>query len=101
IVGYRLLNLFDNTLDLAEYVYNHHERWDGKGYPSGLKGEEIPLISRIISVAETYERILRREATSNPQSKEKAVQEIKDGSGTQFDPMVVGEFVRMIEEKTK
>ncbi|MGI6085807.1 MAG: diguanylate cyclase, partial [Acetivibrionales bacterium] len=42
IVGYRLLNLFDNTLDLAEYVYNHHERWDGKGYPSGLKGEEIP-----------------------------------------------------------
>ncbi|MBN2253756.1 MAG: diguanylate cyclase, partial [Kosmotogaceae bacterium] len=60
VVGYRILNLFDDTLDLAEYAYSHHERWDGKGYPRGLEGEQIPLISRIISVAEAYERVLNR-----------------------------------------
>lgn len=101
IVGYRLLNIFDDTVDLAEYVYNHHERWDGKGYPGGIKGKEIPLISRIISVAETYERVLRREATKNPKSKEKAIQVIKDGSGKQFDPMIAKLFVRMMESSDK
>jgi len=97
IVGYRILNLFDDTLDLAEYVYNHHERWDGKGYPKGLKGEEIPQISRIISIAETYERVLRREAVSNPESKEKAIQIIKDGAGKRFDPKIAELFVQMME----
>jgi HD-GYP domain-containing protein (c-di-GMP phosphodiesterase class II) len=61
---------------LAEYVYNNHERWDGKGYPNGLKGEEIPQISRIISIAETYERVLRREGGSSPEGKKKALQVI-------------------------
>lgn len=100
IVGYRILKLFDETLDLAEYVYYHHERWDGKGYPKGLKGEEIPQISRIISIAETYERVLAKEtAAENSYSHGIAIQVIKDGAGTLFDPGIAELFVEMIEEK--
>ena len=63
LLDIEFLNLFDDTLDLAEYVYGHHERWDGSGYPRGrIKGkEQIPLISRIITAVETYDRVLHRE----------------------------------------
>ncbi len=67
VTGYRVLNLFDETLDLAEYVYGHHEEWDGKGHPRGLVGEEIPLISRIIAICESYERALYRGDNTTPQ----------------------------------
>jgi|LSQX01.2.fsa_nt_gb diguanylate cyclase (GGDEF)-like protein/PAS domain S-box-containing protein/putative nucleotidyltransferase with HDIG domain len=98
VVGYRILNLFDETLDLAEYVYNHHERWDGKGYPRGLKEEEIPLISRIISIAETYERVLNKNDLSQEGRKKKAIEVIKEGSRTQFDPYIVEVFVQIIND---
>ncbi len=94
-VGYRILNLFDNTVDLSEIVYAHHERWDGKGYPRGLKGEEIPLLSRIISIVEVYERVINGE--DNSESGKKAVKVIRDGAGTQFDPKIADIFVNMIE----
>ena len=95
IVGYRILNLFDETVDLAEIVYSHHERWDGKGYPRGLKGEEIPLLSRIISIVQTYERVLSREGREN--GKNKAKEEIKEGAGTQFDPKIAQLFLEVIQ----
>lgn len=57
VVGYRILNSFDDTLDLAESVLSHHEYWDGSGYPKGLKGEEIPKLARIISVAESFDSL--------------------------------------------
>lgn len=98
VIGYRILNLFDDTLDLAEAIYSHHERWDGKGYPKRLKGEEIPIISRIISIAETYERVLSAEYNMDPISKDKALQLIKEGAGKQFDPQIVGLFVQIMEK---
>jgi len=86
-VGYRILNLYEDTADLADGVLGHHERWDGLGYPKGLKGEEIPLISRIIAVAETYERI---QSNSNylEESKKCALRTILEGAGKQFDPCI-------------
>jgi hypothetical protein len=60
-IGYRILNLFDDTLDLSEVVLAHHERWDGAGYPQGLREDEIPLAARILAVADAYERALHRE----------------------------------------
>jgi diguanylate cyclase (GGDEF)-like protein/putative nucleotidyltransferase with HDIG domain len=96
VVGYRILNLFDDTLDLAEYVYGHHERWDGAGYPRGLKGEQIPLISRIISVVETYDRVLNRGGLPLEERKQTALEIIKKGAGMQFDPQVAEIFVQMI-----
>lgn len=98
-VGYRILTLFDNTLDLAEGVYGHHERWDGTGYPKGLKGDDIPLLSRIISVAETYERVLSGEDSSEPGGRDKALRIIREGAGRQFDPQIAGLLIRLIEEE--
>ena len=99
IIGYRILNLFDDTLDLAEDVYGHHERWDGKGYPRGLKGDEIPLLSRIISIAEVYERILNSENGSSDERKKKAIEAIKEGSSKNFDPVITQLFAQLIEEQ--
>ncbi|HZK18814.1 MAG TPA: PAS domain-containing protein [Clostridia bacterium] len=57
-VGYRILSYFSDTIELAEAVLAHHERWDGTGYPRGLRGEEIPLHARVISIAEVYDKML-------------------------------------------
>lgn len=98
VAGYRILNLFDDTLDLAEYVYCHHERWDGTGYPRGLKGNQIPLLSRMLYVVETYERILARIDLPEAEGMSFALKEIIGGANTQFDPKVARFFVNMMEE---
>ncbi|NLJ40085.1 MAG: HD domain-containing protein, partial [Clostridiales bacterium] len=91
VVGYRILNLFDDTLDLAEYIYSHHENWDGSGYPRGLMGEQIPLIARIISVVEVYDRALGR-----GMSNKEALEYIECGAGKRFDPWIVELFIEMM-----
>jgi len=96
-VGYRILNLFDETLDLAEGVLSHHERWDGTGYPKGLKGNDIPLISRIISVAETYERVSSGADSKEVSGKEAALKVIREGAGKQFDPQIANLLIQLIE----
>jgi diguanylate cyclase (GGDEF)-like protein/PAS domain S-box-containing protein len=98
LVGYRLLSLFDDTIDIAEYVYNHHEHWDGNGYPRGIKGEQIPLISRIIAVTEVYDRILNKGTEDILIRKRNAVEIIRQGSGTHFDPRIVDAFVQMMQD---
>ena len=98
-LGYRILNLFDDTLDLAEGVLSHHERWDGTGYPKGLKGNDIPLLSRVISVAETYERVVSGEDSQTPRGRDVALQIIREGSGKQFDPQIAGLLVQLVEEE--
>ncbi|MBU4439971.1 MAG: diguanylate cyclase, partial [Firmicutes bacterium] len=57
IMGYRILNAFDDTMSLADAVLHHHERWDGTGYPKGLKGQEIPFLARVVAVANCYDRL--------------------------------------------
>ncbi len=100
IVGYRILNLFDETLNLAEAVYAHHEHWDGSGYPKGLKGEEIPLLSRILAIAERYDRIIVNEEKNYLSDVETiALLEIKEEAGKAFDPSITDLFIQMIEEK--
>lgn len=93
VVGYRILHSFSHTFDLAEAVLAHHERWDGSGYPKGLKGEEIPKTARIIAVAESYDALMRGKETAN---KEEAVQRIKGQAGSKFDPDVVKAFVKIV-----
>lgn len=95
--GYQILKSVDAYSALAEYALSHHERWDGKGYPKGLKESEIPLISRIIAVADTFEAMTSDRAYRKAMSKEVAIEEMKRCSGTQFDPDVVAAFLRVYE----
>lgn len=90
--GYRIINASSDLNNVAKCVLGHHERWDGKGYPLGLKGEEIPLISRIISVADSYDVITNDRPYRKGVDHKSAMKEIERCSGTQFDPMVVEEF---------
>lgn len=96
-VGYRLLNSFDDTVDIAEAVLAHHERWDGSGYPKGLKGNEIPLLARIITITGNFDRYMHESETADAFSKTRAINTIMSKAGTQFDPYIAGLFARIIE----
>lgn len=97
IIGYRIMNLFDNTLNLAEGVFSHHERWDGKGFPRGLKGGEIPLMARIIAVADSYDNLLNNRQ-GRALSRKEAAAKLKKEAGTRLDPNLVDVFVNMMSK---
>jgi PAS domain S-box-containing protein len=82
---------------IAKYLLYHHERWDGRGYPEGLKENEIPLISQILGVADAWDAMLSKRAYRNSLSFEQALNEIKKNKGTQFSPRVVDAFIKIIE----
>jgi diguanylate cyclase (GGDEF)-like protein/putative nucleotidyltransferase with HDIG domain len=98
VIGFRVLNSFESTMDLAEAVLSHHESWDGSGYPKGLKGEEIPLLSRIIALAEIYDE-LTNHTNKKVLRKEEAIREINRQKGIKLDPEVVHIFVEMMKSK--
>ena len=76
----------------------HHERWDGKGYPEGLHGEEIPLSARVMAVADVFDALVSRRSYKEPCSFEKSMEIIKEGAGTQFDPQIALLFVEAADE---
>jgi len=92
----RPLHFFHDIIPLILY---HHERFDGKGYLCGLKGEEIPIGARIIAIADVYQALVSDRPYRKAYPKDKAVEIIKDGSGTQFDPKVVNLFIKILEGK--
>ena len=91
--SYQLLKSVDEYANIAEAVLYHHERLDGTGYPEGLKEEEIPLLSKIIAVADVYEAITANRPYKHTKTKEQAIEELKKHSGTQFDEKIVGIFI--------
>ncbi len=99
--GYQILRSADQYSKLAEYALTHHERMDGKGYPQGLLGHEIPLFSRIISICDAYEAMTADRPYRKALSKEVAIAELKRCAGTQFDPKLVELFIHevLIEEE--
>ncbi|MFQ6001886.1 MAG: HD-GYP domain-containing protein, partial [Anaerolineae bacterium] len=78
-------------------IRHHHERWDGTGYPDGLKGEEIPLLARILAVADGFEAMTSERPYRWARTEEEALAELKKGAGSQWDPKVVEVFVKMYE----
>lgn len=92
-IGYRILNSVEDMAGLAQYVLAHHEHYDGNGYPKGLRGEEIPLQSRIISIADAYDAMTASRPYRKTVSTEQAAQEIKRCSQTQFDPVLAKVFI--------
>ncbi|MDE6739795.1 MAG: HD-GYP domain-containing protein, partial [Lachnospiraceae bacterium] len=94
--GYRIASASKELQPIAEYILHHHERWDGKGYPGGQKGEEIPLLSRIITVVDSHDVMVHDRPYHKAMSHEQAVEELLRCSGTQFDPQLVQVFLKVI-----
>ena len=91
--------LREKIMKAADIIaYEHHERWDGKGYPEGLKGEEIPLLSRILSIVDAYDAMRSNRPYRAPISFEEALEEIIKNAGTQFDPQIARIFVEYVHE---
>lgn len=99
-IGYRILSTVNELSEMAEYVLAHHEKWDGSGYPKGLKGEEIPIQSRIIAIADAYDAMVSERSYRKALSKEYAINELKKGAGSQFCPFCVNVFIKnVVDEK--
>lgn len=92
-IGYRIALSTMELAPIAEYILCHHERWDGSGYPNGLSGDNIPIHSRIISVADAFDAMIFDRIYRKAKSVNDAIEEIKRCSGTQFDPKVVEVFL--------
>ena len=95
-IGYRILNSVNDMSAMANYVLYHHERWDGKGYPKGLKGDEIPFVSRIIAIADAYDAMTNERSYSSLLPKEVAIKELQKNAGVQFDPELVKIFIKKV-----
>jgi len=95
-IGWRILSTSNDYLELAQFVLNHHERWDGDGYPDRLRGEEILLESRIIAVADAYDAMTSKRSYRKERGREEAIKELIRCSGTQFDPEIVDVFVNQV-----
>ena len=94
--GYHIINTAPEMVGIATAILCHHERWDGKGYPKGLAGEEIPILSRIMAVGASYDTILSERTYKKARTKSEALQELQNYAGTQFDPQIVALFVNRV-----
>lgn len=97
-IGFRILSSITEMRDIAEYVFCHHERIDGKGYPRGLKGDEIPIQSKIISVADALDAMLTDRLYRLKLSKDECLQELLNNKGTQFSSKIVDAIVPRFDE---
>src|SRR4029079_2198096 len=84
---------------VADIILAHHERIDGGGYPKGLAGDEIPLLSRMISIADTYDVMTARDSYRDPVSSEEAIAELRRVSGAQLDGELVETFIGLLAER--
>lgn len=100
-VSYLIVKELIPAKDVAFWIKAHHERWDGTGYPMGLKGEEIPLEARIIAVADAFDAMTTEKPYREPLSEEEALNRLKEGAGTQWDPEVVGVALKTLHKIEK
>jgi len=97
-IGANILTRIDSFKEASRIVYHHHERYDGKGYPDKLKGKEIPIGARILSVIDAYDAITSERPYRPARSAKEAIEEIKKNAGTQFDEKVVKIFLKVLKQ---
>ena len=95
-IGFNIAQSSAQIAHIAKSILYCHENWDGSGYPIGLKGEAIPVTSRIILIVDAYDVMTSGRIYKKPMSKDSTVEELKRCSGTQFDPLLVGKFIEII-----
>jgi len=96
-LGANIVGNIPNLVPCASSILHHHERWDGSGYPEGLKGEEIPIEARILAIADTFEAMTSARPYRPALSRKEVIKELRQGAGIQFDPKLVEVFVGLIE----
>ncbi|MGC9317671.1 MAG: HD-GYP domain-containing protein, partial [Armatimonadota bacterium] len=99
LIGRSILNPVSFAERFMPIVCHHHERWDGRGFPEGLEGEEIPYMARLVAVVDAYERAVNPTESPMPISPREALRSIVRGSGTAYDPEIVTAFARMMHRK--
>ena len=97
--GYRITNTFGETARIAEAILSQREWWDGSGYPRGLKGKEIPFLSRVFSIIDTYDTITHERPYERVFTRQEAVAELRRYSGKQFDPELVKSFISFLSAR--
>ena len=97
-IGSNIIGHFNMWTDEQKIIKHHHERWDGRGYPDGLSGEEIPFLSRILSVADVYDALTSDRSYRKRLSDDVAIGMIRENSGSQFDPKIVDVFLKFYEQ---
>lgn len=97
VYGFELLSKVDSLKDAAEIARWHHEMWDGSGYPDGLKGEQTPLVARIVALVEVWDALRSDHNYRRAWTHEKARDYIEEQSGRAFDPAVVKRFLPLIQ----
>lgn len=100
VKGVKIIQAIDGMEDVALWVKHHHERWDGQGYPDGLCGEEIPVASRIIAVADTFDAMVSNRAYRRALTHAKALEILKDVAGSQHDPAITQRFLDLYDKGT-
>ncbi|MEA5047910.1 MAG: PAS domain S-box protein [Eubacteriales bacterium] len=98
-IGYRIAMSSPEFAPVAELILAHHERWDGNGYPDRLAGKEIPLLARILAVADAYDAMTQDRVYRRALSFQEALEEIRKNAGTQFDPEIARVFLEVLTEK--
>ncbi len=98
-VGYNIAESIPQLSPIAEAILAHHERWDGKGYPQGLSQKEIPVLARMLSVVDAFDVMQNGCIYKCPMDRDKAIAELKRNSGSQFDPLMVETFLKILEQK--
>jgi len=96
VYAYDWLSSIEYLHPALDIPYCHHEKWDGSGYPRGLKGEQIPLAARIFAVVDVWDALLSDRPYRQAWSKERTMTYIREQSGQHFDPQVVGGFLNMV-----
>lgn len=99
-IGYRIVQATPELANVADFILSHHERWDGAGYPRGLRGREIPLLCRILAVTDAYDAMTNDREYRKAMSCEDAILELERNAGTQFDPDIVSLFIHILQENT-